>query len=366
MKILYIANIRLPTEKAHGLQIMKTCEAFAGNGVHVELMVPARKNAIVEAPFSYYGVEEQFLITTMPVLDWVRFGRIGVFVSTLLFSEAVRFPQSFRDADLLYSRDAIVLLQYILLHRPFVFEAHAPPTFVSKIVARSARKTIVISGGLRSAYIEAGVPAEKIVVAPDAVDLSLFSDAPDKADARATLGFSKEKVALYAGHLYARKGAHTVAAAAKLLPNVLFVFVGGTAHDVEQFKRDWSDQPNVRIIGHVSHQLVPTYLRAADALILPNSGKDADSARFTSPMKLFEYMGSMTPIVASDVPSVREVLDEGSAAFFSPDDPESLAIALKNVLDDGALSGRIAEGARTRVEAYTWDMRAKKILAALV
>ena len=51
MKITYLANIRIPTEKAHGIQIMKMCQAFANQGVRVELVVPKRKNQIRKEAF---------------------------------------------------------------------------------------------------------------------------------------------------------------------------------------------------------------------------------------------------------------------------------------------------------------------------
>ena len=62
MKILYIANARMPTEKAHGIQIMKTCEAFAELGHEVELILPWRFNPIKEDIFEYYNVKKNFKI----------------------------------------------------------------------------------------------------------------------------------------------------------------------------------------------------------------------------------------------------------------------------------------------------------------
>ena len=60
MKILYLAQIRLPTEKAHGIQIMKTCEAFAEQGAEVVLVVPSHRGDIRQDPFEYYRVKRNF------------------------------------------------------------------------------------------------------------------------------------------------------------------------------------------------------------------------------------------------------------------------------------------------------------------
>ncbi|MCH7883412.1 hypothetical protein IIA95_03290, partial [Patescibacteria group bacterium] len=77
MKLIYIANARIPTEKAHGIQIMKTCEAFADNGAEIELVVPWRFNPIKNDPFEYYDVKRVFKIVKIPSLDLTAFGKIG-------------------------------------------------------------------------------------------------------------------------------------------------------------------------------------------------------------------------------------------------------------------------------------------------
>ena len=73
MKIIYIANIRLPTEKAHGIQIMKMAEALANQGINLELLVPARRNDLTEDPFAFYGIKKNFQIKKVACLDFLRF-----------------------------------------------------------------------------------------------------------------------------------------------------------------------------------------------------------------------------------------------------------------------------------------------------
>jgi glycosyltransferase involved in cell wall biosynthesis len=81
-------------------------------------------------------------------------------------------------------------------------------------------------------------------------------------------------------------------------------------------------------------------------------------------MKLFEYMASGTPIVASNVPAIREILDEESAYFVEPDNPAALAGGIEKALNDAASFER-AKRARGRAENYTWLARAKRILSGL-
>lgn len=228
MRLLYLATIRLPTEKAHGMQIMKTCEALRRAGATVELVIPTRHNRMNDDPFAYYGVQTRFTLTRLPVPDLIKGGRFGFLLSMLIFAEKARWLKHFWHADVIYSRDHLLLLQYVLLGRPLVFEAHAPPTFLAGFVARHAKHVVVISKALKEAYEAAGVPAARITLAPDAVDLATFEIATTREEARTELGLPRDiKIIAYVGHLYERKGVYTLAEAAKQTLGALVVFVGG-------------------------------------------------------------------------------------------------------------------------------------------
>ena len=85
MKIFYIANIALPTERAHGIQITKTCEALSKD-IEVELVVTSRFTPIRQNPFEYYNLKNNFKITKLWCLDTVHLGWLGFWLELLTFT----------------------------------------------------------------------------------------------------------------------------------------------------------------------------------------------------------------------------------------------------------------------------------------
>jgi len=327
MKIFYCAFIRIPTEKAHGAQIMKTCEAFASEGSTVDLMVPNRKTHITEDSFEYYGVKKNFSICKLPVLDLVELGNIGFLLSMLWFSEVAKWQKSFSEADVIYSRDAFVLLQYILLNRKMVYEAHTRPTLISLFVAKHVDKLVVISEGLRDAYIEKGVTSEKIVIAHDAIDPEPFKVEHSQKNSREWLSIPQDKrMALYVGKIDEAKGADIFAEASNHAPeNILCVLVGPESLQKKKWKEKY---PKALFLSETPYRELPRVLAAADVLVLPNSAKNENASKYTSPLKAFAYMATGKPIVASDVPAIRSILKDG-ATFFAADDPLALVEAIR-------------------------------------
>ena len=126
---------------------------------------------------------------------------------------------------------------------------------------------------------------------------------------------------------------------------------------------DKLDARNVHIQGYVPYYKVSTYMSAADVLVVPNSGRYDISKYYTSPIKLFEYMASKRPIVAANLPSLREVVvDQETALLFNPDDPNSLAKAIRLLQVDSELSKELVANAVLVSRKYTWNNRANNIL----
>ena len=116
------------------------------------------------------------------------------------------------------------------------------------------------------------------------------------------------------------------------------------------------------VLGHKEYSQIPFYLKAADCLILTGTQNYETSKSYTSPMKMFEYMASNRPIVASELPSFKEILNENNCIFVEPDNLESMAIGIQKALNDSVLSESISNQAYQDVQKYSWNDRAKAIL----
>lgn len=362
MKILYLADVRMPTEKAHGVQIMKTCEALARAGNVVELVVPRRANDMKEVePFAYYGVEKNFTLTKLATFD-PPIGSIRFAIQRFFFAITSLFYALASDADVIYSRDEALLWPISYMKGNTVWESHTGAWGrIAQRVAWRAGRIIVISGGLKSFYESHGVPPEKIVVAHDGVDLEQFEHPESKEAARARLGIAlNARVAMYIGRLDGWKGIDTLAKAADLMPAITTVVIGGEAAQIAAFTQS---HPHIMWLGFHPYSELADNQQAADILVLPNTATNEIGARFTSPLKLFSYMASGRPMVVSDVPAIREVLDEHAAYFVAPDDPLALASAMQLAITQG---NEVAMRAKEILRGYSWNARARVILGALV
>jgi glycosyltransferase involved in cell wall biosynthesis len=233
------------------------------------------------------------------------------------------------------------------------------------LLLKKADQVVSITKGMVLELTNRGYPSARILVAPDAADISLFTISISKQEARSKLDLPLDKkIIIYTGAINEPwKGVETLYEAAKQFDeSYLFLIIGGKPHYVDYFRAHFPDLPNFILLGHKPHADIPLYLKAANVAVLPNSSKNEISRVSTSPMKLFEYMAAGIPIVASDLSSIREILDEHKAILVAPDDCAALAEGIKKLAGNTEMAQTLAVRAREAASVYTWDTRAKSIL----
>jgi len=130
---------------------------------------------------------------------------------------------------------------------------------------------------------------------------------------------------------------------------------------LDKLARDLDCRSRVTFTGLLTPGEARRRLQDAHVLVVPNP-RSAISTEFTSPLKLFEYMAAGRPIVASDLPSIREVLTDGyNALLVEPENPQALTDGVRRIKDDSALGERLAAQALQDVREFTWERRAARL-----
>jgi len=375
VKIIYITNNRMPSEKAHSFQVIKMCESFFNAGIKIELWVPKRFNAIKEDPFIYYNIRPVFKIIKIPVIDPIPleiiFGHVANLIESLTFALSGYWRLRKNKECSVYSRDQFILWFLSFSKNRFIYEIHSFPgkPFFYDRIWKKADKIIAITAALKQKIVERGIDGGKILVAPDAVDLAAFDAVKtDKEELKMELGLPKEFLVGYVGRfktLGMEKGIKNMIEVLPMLgSDIKMVFVGGEEQEIKEYKMlagRLNVLPQCVFIGYQSYSKIIKYTKAMDAVVIPFPNK-LHYAYYASPLKLFEYMASGRPIISSDLPALREVLNDKNALFFKPEDAAGLARAIKMIKSSQMLGYHLSRQALADVKEYTWDNRAKNIL----
>lgn len=385
MNILYLASIRIPNEKASGLAIMRQCEAFAKLSNQVNLLRPYRSNSIREEAFTYYGIKNNFEIVTMSSMDLhSSLGKLGFFLtrfSQMLFCLWYIFVHR-KNIDIVYTRDPwmIVLPTLFGFKGKIILEVHKTyenvlsSTFVNYAM-RKATLVICITEGLKIHYVHATKRTD-IRVEPSGVNIEQFKDVPPQEEIRKKFGISTDKKVV--GYI----GKYTTMGEEKGVDDLIKAFA-----EVHKSKSDAhllivglepEEIPVVRAmcmkmglgddvvtLSELVQKDFAEYVQLADILVM-NYPDTEHYRNYMSPTKLFAYMASGKIIVASDLPSVREIVDEHTVLFIQPGDHASLTGALRNGLTEKAeLSTQRGNVCIEHVSQFAWEERGKRILSLL-
>ncbi len=374
MKILYIANSRMPTEKAHGLQIVKTMEAFLLQGAEVELVLPRRRNHIEQS------IQEFYQVQGVPTIHWIGnyFGWLetlwhqGYFsLQRMGFGVMAFWYALCKRGYIIYSREITLCFFLSLCGKKVVFEDHEPKKsfgFVYDFFLRCIPKKVIVAELLQERYAAAGVKEKSFVLAPNGVDLKEFQNGTQREIWQNVFSLQRsEKIVLYVGHFYPWKGVYTLLDAAAHIDGIV-VLVGGIEQDRKKVEQ-YIAQKNIRnVVVHPflpHHEVVP-FIQSADVVVLPNTSQEERSQKYTTPIKLFEYLASGVPLVASRLPSFQKYLHhEKNCLLVNPDEPQALANVVNILLHDATVGRILVSQAKQDVQQWTWNSRAQKILSFL-
>ncbi|MBB2155132.1 glycosyltransferase [Gluconacetobacter diazotrophicus] len=380
MKILFAFENPLPSTEADAEVFVTTARYLAPLVARAWLHVPMRDRAACAALQQAMGQQatgQQGMgrqATDLSVIRaWAPPAPAGL--RHLACGLTIVWRRAFRQASFVYTRNLWIAWVSILFRQRVVFDHYRPwpdqiPPLRRWLHRLMCHERFVInichSDYTRQKYLDLGIPAEKLHCIRNGFEPGRLRT-PMAADAaRRALDIPADaRTVVYTGRVNHKKGLPVVIEAARMLPDLLFILVGSYGEGpIEDMARDL---PNVRIVPFQPPEVLSQYVFAADVLLIPPSLQPL--ARYGStvlPLKLFFYMASGRPILAGNTPDVREVLRHDQNAWLcQPDSPPALADALRRLMDDPALSTRLAATALAESQALTWDARANRIIAAI-
>jgi len=372
-KICYIANSTVPSQTANSFQVMKMCDGFAGLGMDVILLLP--KNENIKSFYilkDFYSLSNNFDIEYLMRLKTDRLSNFSYALSVLIY-----VLRKLGKKVIYYTRNELIALWLARLGFPVIYETHqfnyGNKSIDSKIQKRVLKLSslpallfiVSISNMLKMKWLQVGVPEEKIFVLHDAVDLERFFNLPEKETLRKEIGLPIEKfIVTYCGKISKDRGIEILLETALRLKDVYFLIIGGREKEIiNEFKEYVIKRKieNVLFTGFVENKIVPKYLKASDVLVMLHT--DACLIKdVTSPLKLFEYLAAGKPIIACDLPAIKEILkDEENALLIKPS-VSDLIKGIKRIRQDNKLIRKIEENNFQLAQKYTWKNRCEKII----
>jgi PEP-CTERM/exosortase A-associated glycosyltransferase len=393
MRILHVLDHSLPLHSGYTFRTRAILKSLEALGVEVAGVTGARHHA--EAPLPDSGWE------TVEGLRFYRGGAlparppvIAEIAEVRAFSRAIAAAAADFRPDIIHAHSPV--LTALAAHRvarrlriPMLYEIRAfwedaavgngtgtegSPRYratraLETWAVRRADAVAVICEGLRGDLVARGIPAAKIMVSPNGVDMALFGDppAPDEA-LRAELGLDGAETVGFIGSFYDYEGIDDLIAAMPALvaarPAAHLLLVGGGPR-ADALRAQAAASPaadRIRFVGRVPHDQVERYYGLIDMLCYPR--KAMRLTELVTPLKPLEAMAQRRLVAASDIGGHRELIADGvTGTLFAPDDPHAIATALAAAFADrGGWEARRAAGVAFVRRERDWARNAGRYL----
>ncbi len=356
MKIAIIYPETLPSQKARTVTVVKTASTLGE--ISKTTLICEKDGSNIDDICSYYGVQKTFSLIKITKKLFIRSNKIfNFFLARHL--RGVNY-------DVVYVRH-LKTAQY-LIKQGFnvIFEAHEifadsaldnkkkAVENIEKFVYKNSKGIVFISQTLKEEF-------EKHFVLPQSIVLPLcFSEQVADADKKE---FDVLNEVYYIGSFQVWKGVDTLIKSAKYLPvnsKIKLIGSGGNEEALKALVKELGVDDNVEFLGRMPHAKVEELLKTKTRIcVLPNNTSVFD--KFTSPLKLFEYMASFNAVVASDIPSIKEITN-GVALEFRAGDGMDLGEKLTYLLNNNGAAKELAVASYAKISAMQPSRRAEQLL----
>jgi PEP-CTERM/exosortase A-associated glycosyltransferase len=375
VRILHVLHHSLPQATGYALRSHRILVFQAGLGFEVAAVTSGRDTAAADQPrqdhdgVPYYrtrcagGLAAATVSTARRVAQVARSFAPDIIhchspwlcaLAGLFAARRTAVPLVYEIRD--FWEDAAVAIGKFGPRSPQYLAARAADGFALK----RAHRIVTISHAQRQDLLDRGIAPAKVVVAANGVDGERFAPRPRPIELLRRHGLEGARVVGYIGSLMPYEGLAVLIRAFPLIrescPRARLMIVGGGDEQagLSRLAADAGIGDIAVFTGRVAHDQILDYYAALDLLVYPRISNR--TTRLTTPLKPLEAMAMAKPVVASDLPALREIVRPGETGVLcAPGDPRALAHACLGLLRDPERSARIGAAARASVlEARSW------------
>ncbi len=318
--IFYITYSAIPSELPSSLQIIKTCESLLKNKNQVTLIKPGTGNKKVSIK-KYYGLKENIRIK--------EFTSINIFprgMKYYLYSLYCLFYILKKNKPIIITRNYFISYLLLLFNKKVILEIHHDTNIegrVNKFILRNLNlfnkknliNIVAISNSVKNLFIKKYLVEEKkITVLPSGSSI--------KINQLPRFSYSKRFKIGYFGSISESKGVNTLIKLSKIDPKNDYYIYGGNKKGLRKLKIQ-NINKNLFLKEHVPYKFLPKIMMNMDILALPyrekihSAGEVDDISKYTSPLKLFDYLAVGKIIISSNLKVLREVIGHRNAYFIN-------------------------------------------------
>ncbi|QIR36931.1 glycosyltransferase family 4 protein [Tolypothrix sp. PCC 7910] len=380
---IFFVGETLPKPEAHLVQSTNAANGAANLGYSTVLVYPETQLKTLTPinlllPFQprptpielikYYNLHDKLKVAPLP-MPWPIDKLQYKFTNSNTLACKYYFPFHILPATkLVHSRNWNFVKAAIKNGVPAIYEHHhhEDKQFEPEIINHPLFQiAVTVADTIRESMIQHGMPPEKVIKLHNGFNRLFMQRQSEKAaEWRNKLLQQHSHLVVYAGGLRQFKGIDVLIEVAREMPNVQFVCAGGNTTEVEHYQKLAQEKQvhNIKFLGYILHHELASLLQAADILAHPHCLGAA--ATFTSPLKLFDYFASGTPIIATEIPSLMEFKHtQAITAWCEPDNPRKFAESLRHILKTHPRKVEGYANSINFVQQFSWENRATKILS---
>tara|TARA_B100001175_G_scaffold251358_1_gene218694 strand:- start:3984 stop:5078 length:1095 start_codon:yes stop_codon:yes gene_type:complete len=364
MKIFYLSNNSFPAKIASSIQTVKMCEAFSYLKHDVTLVSPNTRK-FSENIFKFYDVKNRFKIKKIKFFKKFPLGFNYYFFSLISIIISLKYKP-----DIFITRNFFTSFLLVLFNKKHILELHHDIEIESRIVKFLITKTnylnsiklvklAAITNSIKKYFVNNfRLDQKKIIVSPSGSSLS----------GKFKFNRNKRLKIGYFGSIYKSRGAETIINLSKVDKKNKYYIYG----NLNKYKNLKNISDNLKLNNFVPNKELFRHVSKMDILLMPYlsrvtaTGDVGNIIKYTSPLKLFDYLSSGKVIIASNLPVLKEVINNNNAIFIKNfDNIRSWKLEIDKISNNVSRRFIISKNNYKLSKKFKLISRAKKILKGI-